>query len=52
MLGSIEALSLGVEGIEARRKTKLLEKIKKVVNSNLLEVDIDDNDLSPFDFME
>ncbi len=52
MLGSIEALSLGVEGIEARRKTKLLEKIKKVVNSNLLEVDIDDSDLSPFDFME
>ncbi len=52
MLGSIEALSIGVEGIEERRKTKLLEKIKQALSCEKLEITLDDSDISPFDFME
>ena len=52
MLGSIEALSIGVEGIEERRKTKLLEKIKQALSCEKLEITLDDSDISPFDFIE
>ena len=56
MLGSSEALSIGVQGIEDRRKTKLKEKIIDAINHKGLVFDHDAlngvSDLSPFDFME
>lgn len=56
MLGSSEALSMGVQGIEDRRKTKLKEKIIDAINHKGLVFDHDAlngvSDLSPFDFME
>ena len=56
MLGSSEALLVGVQGIEERRKTRLKEKIIEVVNKEGLIFDsesISNNiELSPFDFME
>ena len=56
MLGSSEALLVGVQGIEERRKTRLKEKIIEVVNKEGLIFDSESIsnsiELSPFDFME
>ena len=53
MLGDVSALSMGITGVEVKRKTKLLEKIKKSLNNNKLKF-IDDKELplSPFDFLD
>ena len=55
MLGSIEALSTGVRGIEEKRKTHLAEKIKNTVN-DYEEFDLSTinelENVSPYDFLD
>jgi len=54
MMGSIEAFVHGIAGIEAKRKTKLLERIK---NNLSLQLTIEDlnvsemEEITPYDFM-
>ncbi len=53
MLGNIEALQRGIQGVEGRRKTKLVERMKKVFQNEMLEFDPNDEmeNVSPYDFL-
>lgn len=53
MLGNIDALSKGIQGIELRRKTKLVERIKKIFKNEIIEFDedIQMENVSPYDFL-
>ena len=52
MLGSVEALDMGIKGIENHRNTKLLDKIKRKINGEDMNYSFIDSDLSPFDFLD
>lgn len=57
MLGNIEAVNKGIVGIEENRKTRLVEKIKKLFDGQKLIIDEIQNwpkdleNVSPYDFM-
>ena len=57
MLGSIEALNRGIQGVETNRKTRLVEKIKKVFSGKSIEdIEIEEDivqeeGVSPYDFL-
>ena len=54
MLGNIEALQRGIQGIETRRKTKLVERMKKIFENEVLEFKETNEmeNLSPYDFLD
>lgn len=52
MLGNIDALTRGIQGIEVRRKTKLVQKIKSAFKSEKLDFDVQLENVSPYDFMD
>ena len=57
MVGNVEALKRGIQGIENHRKTKLITKIKAIfAGATLGDIDIsddiiEDDNISPYDFM-
>lgn len=54
MLGNIEALAKGIQGIEIRRKTKLVQRIKTFFKNEILDFDSDIQleNVSPYDFID
>ena len=54
MLGNIEALQRGIQGIETRRKTKLVERMKKIFENEVLEFKETNEmeNLSPYEFLD
>jgi hypothetical protein len=57
MLGNIEALNRGIQGIETNRKTRLVEKIKNIFSGKQVEdIEIEEDviqedNTSPYDFL-
>ncbi len=57
MLGNVEAISRGIQGIESHRKTKLIRKIKQIFSGTYQEnIETCENlpqeeEVSPYDFM-
>lgn len=54
MLGNIDALNKGIQGIEVRRKTKLVQRIKEFFENGILNFEDIDNleNVSPYDFLD
>jgi exodeoxyribonuclease V alpha subunit len=56
MLGNVEAINRGIQGIESHRKTKLIQKIKQIFagvyqeNIEMCE-NLPEEEVSPYDFM-
>ncbi|HNZ77803.1 MAG TPA: ATP-dependent RecD-like DNA helicase [Bacilli bacterium] len=56
MLGNVEAINRGIQGIESHRKTKLIQKIKQIfagVYQENIEIceNLPEEEVSPYDFM-
>lgn len=54
MLGNIESLQRGIQGIETKRKTKLVERMKKIFKNEIVEFnsELEMENVSPYDFLD